>query len=159
MCSPFRLRKTLFLLFFKIIINLSLYYVFQALPSLWDFFQLSFACHVHLKIGICSLNIMLINNVNSLTPWDSQNPYIPRLNKKQALWASSRKKENGNFQHYNILSAYEVKDETSTSSTYVSLVFYRTIRSSKNTCQKIITSPFFRRGSFEWFCTQIPMNL
>jgi hypothetical protein len=74
---------------------------------------------------------MLINNVNSLTPWDSQNPYIPRLNKKQALWASSRKKENGNFQHYNILSAYEVKDETSASSTYVSLLFYCTVRSSK----------------------------
>jgi hypothetical protein len=35
-----------------------------------------------------------------------------------------KKKENINFQHYNILSAYEVKDETSTSSTYVSLVFY-----------------------------------
>jgi hypothetical protein len=104
---------------------------FSSTPSLWDFFQLSFACHVHLKIGICSLNIMLINNVNSLTPWNSQNPYIPRLNKKQALWASSRKKENGNFQHYNILSAYEVQDETSTSSTYVSLVFYCTIRSRK----------------------------
>jgi hypothetical protein len=42
-----------------------------------------------------------------------------------------KKKENGNFQHYNILSAYEVKDETSTSSTYVSLVFYCTVRSSK----------------------------
>jgi hypothetical protein len=106
------------------------YYVFQAPPSLWDFFQLSSACPVHLKIGICSLNIMLINNVNSLTPWDSQNPYIPRLNKKQALWASSKKK-NSNFQHYYILSAYEVKDETSTSSTYVRLVFYRTVRSSK----------------------------
>jgi hypothetical protein len=74
---------------------------------------------------------MLINNVNSLTLWDSHNPYIPRLNKKQALWASSKKKENDNFQHYNILSAYEVKDETSTSSTYISLVFYRTVRSSK----------------------------
>jgi hypothetical protein len=73
---------------------------------------------------------MLNNNFNSLTLWDSQNPYIPRLNKKQALWASSKKK-NGNFQHYNILSAYEVKDETSTRSTYVSLVLYCTVRSSK----------------------------
>jgi hypothetical protein len=54
-----------------ILINLPLYYVFLAPPSLWDFFQLSSACPVHLKIGICSLNIMLINNVNSLTPWDS----------------------------------------------------------------------------------------
>jgi hypothetical protein len=32
---------------------------------------------------------MLNNNFNSLTPWDSENPYNPRLNKKQALWASS----------------------------------------------------------------------
>jgi hypothetical protein len=36
-----------------------------------------------------------------------------------------------NYQHYNILSAYEVKDETSISSTYVSLVFYGTVRSRK----------------------------
>jgi hypothetical protein len=57
-----------------------------------------------------------------------------------------KKKENGNFQDYNILSilldltvpqntrltsAYEVKDETSTSSTYVSLVFCRTVRFNK----------------------------
>jgi hypothetical protein len=42
-----------------------------------------------------------------------------------------KKRKNGNFQHYNILSAYEVKDETSTSSTYVSLVLYGTVRSSK----------------------------
>jgi hypothetical protein len=74
---------------------------------------------------------MLNNNFNSLTSWDSQNPYNLRLNKKQALWASSKKKKNNNYQHYNILSAYEVKDETSTSSTYVSLVFYHTVRSRK----------------------------
>jgi hypothetical protein len=42
-----------------------------------------------------------------------------------------KKKKNNNFQGYNILSAYEVKDETSTSSTYVSLVFYHTVRSRK----------------------------
>jgi hypothetical protein len=41
------------------------------------------------------------------------------------------KKKNNNFQHYNILSAYEVKDETSTNSTYVNLVFYSTVRSRK----------------------------
>jgi hypothetical protein len=47
------------------------------------------------------------------------------------LFGQAQKKlKIGNFQHYNILSAYEVKDETSTSSTYVSLVFYRTVRSS-----------------------------
>jgi hypothetical protein len=42
-----------------------------------------------------------------------------------------KNKENRNFQHYNILNAYEVKDETSASSTYISLVFYRTVRSKK----------------------------
>jgi hypothetical protein len=41
------------------------------------------------------------------------------------------KKENSNFQRYNILSAYEVKDETSISSTYVNLVFFHTVRSRK----------------------------
>jgi hypothetical protein len=86
---------------------------------------------VHLKIGTCSLNIMLNNNFNFQTLWDSQNPYIPRLNQKQVLWASSKKKKNNNYQYYNILSAYEVKDETSTSNTYLSLVFYHTIRSKK----------------------------
>jgi hypothetical protein len=74
---------------------------------------------------------MFNNNLNSLIPWDSQNPYIPRLNKKQALWASSNIYKNGNFEHYNILSAYEVKDETSTNSTYISLVFYHLVRYSK----------------------------
>jgi hypothetical protein len=39
--------------------------------------------------------------------------------------------ENNNFQHYNILSAYEVQDETSTSRAYVSLVFYHKVRSRK----------------------------
>jgi hypothetical protein len=53
------------------------------------------------------------------------------LNKKQALWASSKTKENNNYQHYNILSAYGIKDETSTTSTYGSLVFYRMVRSRK----------------------------
>jgi hypothetical protein len=96
------IEKNMILLFFKILKNLPLYYVFQAPPSVWDCFQLSSTCPVgtlastkivHLKIGTCSLNIMLINNFNSLTPWDSQNPYIPRLNYKQALWASSKKKK------------------------------------------------------------------
>jgi hypothetical protein len=73
---------------------------------------------------------MLKNNFNFHTPWDSQNPYNSRLNQKQALWAGSKKKI-GKFQHYNILSAYEVNDETSTSSTYVSLVLYCTVRSRK----------------------------
>jgi hypothetical protein len=47
------------------------------------------------------------------------------------LFGQVQKKENSNYQHYNILSAYEVKDETSINSTYVSLVFYRTVRSRK----------------------------
>jgi hypothetical protein len=67
---------------------------------------------------------MLNNNFNFYTPWDSQNPYNPRLNKKQALWGKLKKKENNKFLHYNFLTAYEVKDETSTSSTYGSLVLY-----------------------------------
>jgi hypothetical protein len=74
---------------------------------------------------------MLNNNFNSLTLWDSQNPYIPKLNKKTGSLGKVKKKEIGNFQHYNILSDYEVKDETSTSSTYVSLIFYCVVRSSK----------------------------
>jgi hypothetical protein len=106
-------------------------FFFQAPPSLWDFFQLSSTCPVHLKIGTCSLYIMLNNNLNFHTPWDSQNPYNLKLNQKQALSIGSKKNENNNFQHYNILSAYEVKDETSTSRTYVSLVFYHTVRSRK----------------------------
>ena len=48
-------------------------------------------------------------------------------------WLSrqAQKKENNNFQPYNILSAYEVEDGTPTSSTNVSLVFYCTVRSRK----------------------------
>jgi hypothetical protein len=99
--------------------------------SLWDFFQLSSTCHVHLKIGTCSLYIMLNNNFNFHTPWDSQNPYNLRLNKKTGSLGRLQKNKNSNFQHYNILSAYEVKDETSTSRTYISLVVYHMVRSKK----------------------------
>jgi hypothetical protein len=53
--------------YFFILINLPLYYVFQAPPSIWDFFQLSSICAFHLKIGKCSLNIMLNNNFSSHT--------------------------------------------------------------------------------------------
>jgi hypothetical protein len=49
-------------------------------------------------------------------------------------------KRRSNYQHYNILSAYEIKDKTSTSSTYVSLVFYRTIRSM------VVTLDVFREN-------------
>jgi hypothetical protein len=58
----------------------------------------------------------------------------------------NKKNKKNNFQHYNILSAYEIKDETSASSTYISLVFYCMVRSRKNTCQKIIIGLFLRRG-------------
>jgi hypothetical protein len=75
-------KNMIFTILFFILINLPLNCVFQAPPSLWDFFQLSSTCPVHLKIGTCSLIIMLNNNFNSLTPWDSQDPYNPRLNKK-----------------------------------------------------------------------------
>jgi hypothetical protein len=48
-----------------------------------------------------------------------------------------KKKENNNFQHYNNVSAYEVKYETSTSRTYVNLVFYHKVRSKKILVKKI----------------------
>jgi hypothetical protein len=66
---------------------------FSSTPVSLGFFKLSSTCLVLLKIGKCSLNIMWNNYFNSLTPWDSQNPYNPRLNQKQALWASSKKKK------------------------------------------------------------------
>jgi hypothetical protein len=91
-------EKNMIFTIFLILKNLTLYYVFQARRSLWDSFQLSSTCLVHLKIGTCSLYIKLNDNFNFHAPWNSQNPY-------------------------NILSAYEVKDETSTNRTYVSLVF------------------------------------
>ena len=54
-----------------ILINLPLYSIFQAPPSLWDFFHLSSTCSFHLKIGTCSFNIMLNNNFNFHTLWNS----------------------------------------------------------------------------------------
>jgi hypothetical protein len=159
MCSLLQLRKTWFLVFFFILINLPLYYVFQAPPSLWNFFQLSSTCLVRLEIGTYSLYIMLNNNFNSLTPWDSQNPYDPRLNHKQALSGRLKKNENNNFQHYNIPSACEVKDETSTNRIYVSLVFYHTVRSWKILVKKELQVFLSEGGGFEWFCTEIPLGL
>jgi hypothetical protein len=76
------IEKNMIFTIFKILMNLPLYDVFQAPLSPWNFFQLSSTCPVYLKIGTYSLNIMLNNNFNSLTLWNSQNPYIPRLNKK-----------------------------------------------------------------------------
>jgi hypothetical protein len=35
---------------------------------------------------------MLNNILKYHTPWDSQNPYNPRLNQKQALWSGWKKK-------------------------------------------------------------------
>jgi hypothetical protein len=87
------IEKNMIFTIFFILINLPLYHVFQAPPSLWDFFQLSSTCPIHLKICTSSLNIMLNKKFNSLTLWDLQNPYNPRLNKKQTLWASSKKKK------------------------------------------------------------------
>jgi hypothetical protein len=67
-----------------------------------------------------------------------------------------KKEENDNFQHYNILSAYEVKDETSTSSTYVSLVFYRTIRSSKILVKKELLVLFSEGVVLSGFAPKYP---
>jgi hypothetical protein len=91
------IEKNMIFTIFFIFINLPLYYAFQAPLSLWDFFQLSSTCPFHLKIGTCSLNIMLNNNFNSHTQRDSQNPYNSRLNQKLALWASSKKKKTTTF--------------------------------------------------------------
>jgi hypothetical protein len=76
------IEKNMIFTIFFILKNLPLYYVFQAPPSLWDFFQLSSTCPVHLKIGTCSLYIMLNNSFNFHTPWDSEDPYNLRLNQK-----------------------------------------------------------------------------
>jgi hypothetical protein len=102
---------------------------------------------------------MLNNNFNFHTPWDSHIPYNLKLNEKQALSAGCKKNKNNNFQHYNILSAYEVKDETSTSRTYVNLVFYHTVRSRKILVIKELQVLFSEGGSYEWFCTKIPLRL
>jgi hypothetical protein len=70
-----------------------------------------------------------------------------------------KKNKNRNFQHYNILNAYEVKDETSTSRTYVSLVFYHMVRSRKILVKKELQVLFSKGDNFEWFCTKIPLGL
>jgi hypothetical protein len=70
-----------------------------------------------------------------------------------------KKKEYNNFQNYNILSAYEVKDETSTSRTYVSLVFYHTVISRKILVKKELQVLYSEGGSFERFCTKIPLGV
>jgi hypothetical protein len=67
---------------------------------------------------------------------ESETSSLGRLNKK----------ENINYQHYNILSASEVKDETSTSSAYVSLVFYHILRSRKKYLSKNNSRFFFQKG-------------
>jgi hypothetical protein len=125
------IEKSMIFTIFFLLINLPLYCVFQPPLCLWDFFQLSSTCPFHLEIGICSVNILLNNNFNFHTPWDSQNPYYPRLNQKQALWVGSKKRKTITFNIKKILSAYEVNDETSTSSIYINLVFYHTARSRK----------------------------
>jgi hypothetical protein len=130
MCSPFWLKNTWFLLFYFILINLPLYYVFQAPPSLWDFFQLSFTCIFHLKlVHVASTSCW--TTISTCTPHGIHKILIIQGWIRNWLFGQVQKKENNNFQHYSILSAYEVKHETSTKSTYISLVFYRTVRSRK----------------------------
>jgi hypothetical protein len=65
------------------------------------------------------------------------------------LSQQAKKNKNSNFQHYNILSACEVKDETSTSRTYISLVFYHMVRSKKILVKKELQVLFPEGGSFE----------
>jgi hypothetical protein len=89
--------------------------------------------------------------------------FIETLQSKAQLEIGSlsmlKKNKNSNFQHYNILSAYEVKDETSTSRTYVSLVFYHMVGSRKILVKKELQILFSKAGGFEWFCTKIPLGL
>jgi hypothetical protein len=65
-------------------------------------------------------------------------------------------KENGNFQHYNILRTYEVEDETSTSSTYVSLVFYCIVRSNKILVKKELLVLFLEGVVLSGFAPKYP---
>jgi hypothetical protein len=60
---------------------------------------------------------------------------------------------------FNILSAYEVKDETFTSRTYICLIFYHTVISIKILVKKELQVLFSEGASFEWFCTKIPLGL
>jgi hypothetical protein len=54
---------------------------------------------------------------------------------------------------------FEVKDENSTYRTYVSLVFYHMVRFKKILIKKELQVLFSEGGSFEWFCTKIPLGL
>jgi hypothetical protein len=76
--------------------------------------------------------------MSTSTPYGIPKILIIQIWIRNMLSGQAQKKENSTFQHYNILSAYEVNDETSTSSTYVSLVFYCTIRSRKLLVKKYL---------------------
>jgi hypothetical protein len=67
-----------------------------------------------------------------------------------------KKKENNKYQHYNILSTYEVKDGTSTSSTYVSLVFYGAVRSRKILVKKKLQVIFSKGVILSGFVPKYP---
>jgi hypothetical protein len=69
-----------------------------------------------------------------------------------------KKKKNNNYQHYNILSAYEVKNETSTNGTYVSLVFYHTVRSRKILVKKKLQVLFSEGLVLSGFVPKYPWN-
>jgi hypothetical protein len=72
---------------------------------------------------------------------------------RNRLFGQAQKKKNSNYQHYNILSAYELKDETSTSSTYVSLEFYCMDRS-----RKILVKKNYRSFFQKWFWVVLHPN-
>jgi hypothetical protein len=63
-------EKMIFTIFFNFI-NLLFVLCFSSSHISLVFFQLSSTCPFHLKIDTCSLNIMLNNNFNFHTPWDS----------------------------------------------------------------------------------------
>jgi hypothetical protein len=67
-----------------------------------------------------------------------------------------KKNEKRNFQHYNILSTYEIKDETSTNRTYISLIFYHTVRSRKILVKKELQVLFSEGVVLSGFAPKYP---
>jgi hypothetical protein len=70
--------------------------VYLILPirhAIYEFFSQSNKDELILKIGTHIEDTMMYQKANLHIPWDSQNPYNPRLNQKQALWADPKKQK------------------------------------------------------------------
>ena len=77
------------------------YLIFPIHHAIHEFFYIVVRMSSFWKLIIHIEDIMMYQKVNSHIPWDSQNPY-PRLNQKQALWASSKKKIKKKFNIINV---------------------------------------------------------